>query len=154
MELRLSQAYPADDGDIKVVAHVLNVNYGHNRDIMEASKTLGGYAYLVHLIRENTKVMPPEKAIPKAMERCIEEGVLADYLTVNFEDTIEGLLSWWDEDEVRELWREEAREDGFAEGRNSLVEKMRELGVDPAIIERALAETQEMAPPAPDSREG
>lgn len=38
--------------DIKVRVRMVNINYGHNQELMEACEPLGEYAWLVGQIRE------------------------------------------------------------------------------------------------------
>ena len=93
------------------------MNEGHNTGIMEACETLAGYSHLIELTRSFAQVMSPADAIEAAIEQCIEEGVLRDYLVERRSEVISTFLTEWDEEEYRAFLRRESREDGFAEGR-------------------------------------
>ena len=57
-----------------------NINYGYNDDIMEACRTLKEYALYVERVRMYAKQMPLAEAVEKAVDECIEEDILADFL--------------------------------------------------------------------------
>ena len=59
-------------------ARMLNINYGHNHELMEKCKRLKEYAIFISRVRQYVKEIPsnPSKAIEKAVDECIEEGVL------------------------------------------------------------------------------
>lgn len=78
--LKLSEAYDGA-GDVEVIAHMLNINKGHNRQLMEACKPLADYAELVDRVRIfKSQSLSDEAAAKKAVSSCIEDGILADIL--------------------------------------------------------------------------
>ena len=82
-ELRLSDAFqqPTTQPDIEVVAHMLNINYGHNKELMERCRKLKEYAQFIdiirHYLREN-KQWSNEQAIReiylKPFEISVKQG--------------------------------------------------------------------------------
>ena len=65
--LKLSEAF-GDEADIEVRVTMLNINYGNNKKLMETSRQLKEYAWLVDAIRQNNKVLKNlEAAIDKAI---------------------------------------------------------------------------------------
>ncbi len=82
-EMHLSDAYKGA-GDIEVTAHIINVNVGHNKEMMGISKPLADYAEVIHRIQENTEMgtyKSREEAVAAAIESCIADNILADVLT-------------------------------------------------------------------------
>ncbi len=71
--LRLSNAFRNGPGDLEVMATVLNINEGFNRQIMEACDALRGYAHLVSLIRSFGATMNLDDAIHAAVQQCIAD---------------------------------------------------------------------------------
>lgn len=56
--LRLSDALPQGaDSDIEVTVHMLNINYGKNRELLDACKPLREYSWFVSEVRENKESM-------------------------------------------------------------------------------------------------
>ena len=78
--LRLSEAF-GGEGDIEVVVTMLNINYGKNRELMEACEPLSEYAWLVETIRENQRTMRNlEAAIDSAIDEMPDEFVIKRFL--------------------------------------------------------------------------
>lgn len=99
--------------DCKVV--VLNINLGHNRQIMQKCRKLEEYAIFIAKIRNYTsQKLSIEKAIDKATDECIREGVLERILRENREEVCSMLLAEYDEQAhiagEREIAKEEERE--------------------------------------------
>ena len=85
-EFRLSSAYenPTDDPDLELKVTMLNVNDGHNLELMEHCRTLKEYAKYVARVRKYvTQNIPLEEAVTRAVDECIEEGILAEFLMKN-----------------------------------------------------------------------
>ena len=49
--LRLSDSFDSAEGAVDVSCEVINVNWGHNREIAERCPALEGYSYFVERIR-------------------------------------------------------------------------------------------------------
>ena len=82
-ELRLTDSFAKKgEASLEVTATVLNINYDQNREILQKCKVLRDYSYLVYRIRENYQVKHNlDDAINKAIDRCIKEDVLREFLT-------------------------------------------------------------------------
>ena len=66
---------------MELTVRILDVNHESNSEVLGRSASLGGYSYLIAQIRGNESMgMKRDAAIKKAIEKCIEEGVLADTL--------------------------------------------------------------------------
>ena len=65
-------------------ALVLNVNYGHNKELMERCKTLKEYAQFIAIIRRNlAEGMKHQEAVEQAIDECILNDILAEILRKN-----------------------------------------------------------------------
>ena len=85
--LKLSNAFEssgdAQTGEgkrLELLVDVYNINSGHNGAIQEACQTPKGYAEFVSRVRGNQQMMPFEEAVNKAVDDCIRDGILADFL--------------------------------------------------------------------------
>ena len=120
-ELRLSDAFqqPTEQPDIEVVDHMLNINYGHNKELMERCQKLKEYAQFIdiirHYLREN-KQWSNEQAISKAIDDCIQNNILRDILQKERLRVMASILSEFDEVGYKEMIRDEAYEDGVEYG--------------------------------------
>ena len=59
---------------------MINLNHPDNRDMLTRCKPLSDYAYLVSKIQAYQKTISVEQAINKAVNDCISENILADFL--------------------------------------------------------------------------
>ena len=123
-ELRLSDLFLKTSDNmspaLECTAIMLNINLGHNRELMEKCHLLGEYAYFVALVREYLNTNTDEtEAVSRAVDECIKNGVLSEILRKNKAEVIDVILTEWDEEEFREFLKEEAKESGFQEGREA-----------------------------------
>lgn len=118
-EMRLSDAFLNGNelSGMELKVQVININYGHNQELMEKCQTLAGYSYFVGKVREYQQNMELKDAVWCAMEDCIEKGVLAEFLKDRRNDVVNALLTEYDEERVLRDLKEESFEDGVAEGR-------------------------------------
>lgn len=120
-ELRLSDAFQKGKGEktpcLECVATMLNINYGHNRRLMEKCRRLEEYSIFVFRVRENMKRnMGLRDAIDQAVDECAREGILADILIGQRTEVVSMILHMTQE-EHEKLVRKEERKEGRLEGR-------------------------------------
>ena len=136
-ELRLSDAFqqPTTQPDIEVVAHMLNINYGHNKELMERCRKLKEYAQFIDIIRHYLKEnehWSNEQAISKAIDDCIQNNILRDILQKERLRVMASILSEFDEVGYKEMIRQEAYEDAYEEGVEygvkTLIEFVQDIG--------------------------
>jgi hypothetical protein len=85
-EMKLSDAYehPTDRPELELICKVYNINKGKNKELLENCPVLKEYMVFVDYVRQYNLEMgydDLEKAINKAIDRCIEEGILKEFLT-------------------------------------------------------------------------
>ena len=117
-----------------------NINYRENNPLLKSCKTLEGYAKLVHYQRL-AKKQGARNSVDVAVQRCIREGILADYLKKNSKEVRNMLVAEYDYKTDIEVQREEAREEGMIEGghRNAL-ENARKLLLKSGLAEDVIAD--------------
>ena len=112
-ELKLSDAFEHKVEGYEWTATFLNINSGHNKELMQRCPELEGYAKLISYIRDNSyNGMEQERAVDEAVERCIKEGYLKEYLSQHIGEAKGMLLSGFDEEIYENGLREEGREEG------------------------------------------
>ena len=118
--LRLSDAYEKqlEEVELELTVTVYNINYGHNQKLLEACQTLNEYAQYVEVVREYAKEMPLAEAVESAVDSCIRQGILADFLRKNRAEVIEMSIFEYDEEKhlksEREIWITEGKQLGLA----------------------------------------
>ena len=60
--------------ELKVL--VININEGYNQKLMESCQILKEYAQYVSKVRTYKKTLSLNEAVEKAVEECIQEGIL------------------------------------------------------------------------------
>ena len=129
-EFRLSSAYenPTEDPDLELRVTMLNVNDGHNNELMEHCRTLKEYAQYVARVRKYAAEpgMALEEAVERAVEECIKEGILEEFLTKNKAEVIKMSIYEYDkefeEKKLRKAEYEAGVEAGIELGERSLLE--------------------------------
>ena len=127
-ELRLSSAFECLTGEpkLELIVTVLNVNEGHNADLMQHCSMLKEYAQYVARVRHYASDMPLNQAVKRAVDECIREGILAEFLARNRNEVISMSIFEYDKElEEKKLRKAEfeagleaGHEAGFAEGEN------------------------------------
>ena len=145
-ELCLSRLYSVDEEEIwlelKVVA--LNINMGHNKELMEACQTLWEYAEYVRRVRLYRKEMSIEEAVERAITECIAEGILREFLMKNRAEAKAVSIYEYSEEEYIRIEREDAFQAGIEQEKiNTNREKERaDTEKERADIEKERADTE------------
>ena len=143
-------------------AVMLNVNSGHNKELMEMSHTLWEYAEYTARVREYAEVMELEEAVERAIEECIQEGILKEFLEKNRAEAKNMSIFEYDQEKHIKQEREEAWEEGRKEGKKAgerdmllkLAEKKLRKGKTIAEIAEELEESEKTIKEILDSRKG
>ena len=77
----LSDLYGAAEKEHRLELKVLmlNINIGHNPELMKASRTLWEYAEYTGRVRKYAKEFPVADAVEQAITECIQEGILKNF---------------------------------------------------------------------------
>lgn len=129
MELKLSDAYELTEEEpaLELKVTVLNINAGMNKCVKEKCPVLGDYIKYVDKVRSYAKKMELELAVELAIEDCIAENVLRDFLvSQRAEVTMVSIFEYDEERELR-LIREGEREIGREIGRQEMQEENQKI---------------------------
>ena len=114
--LRLSDAFEKNSQpDIEVKVTMININYGHNKDLMSVCKPLNEYAWFVDKIR-NSKTNTFEESIDKALSEMPADFLIKPFLMANKAEVKHMCITEYDESRTLAEQREEGKEEGRAEG--------------------------------------
>lgn len=120
MELKLSDCFENTDNEtpcLECTATMLNINYGHNQELMKHCRRLEEYSIFVQCVREYIQSEPSvEDALGKAIDTCIHQDVLADFLKKHRAEVTNMILTTYDKDLYEKTLKEDAREEGREEG--------------------------------------
>ncbi len=145
--LRLSDAFEKREEEpaVECVAKFININYGHNQELMQKCERLGEYSYFVASVRNYLKEGHNQKeAVTCAVNECIEKGILKDVLEKHRAEVVDMFLTTFDKKMYEEALREEGREEieeKYAEQSKQLAELSKdhaELSKDHAELSKQL----------------
>ena len=121
--LKLSDSFDSES-DIEVVVTMINVNYGHNKELMEACKPLEEYAFFIDRVRMYQKDSDNlEEAIDKAVEDLPDNSMIKQFLMINKAEVKRMCITEYDEERTLNETREEGREEGALQTLIKLVTK-------------------------------
>ena len=124
-EHRLSSAFGhlSSEPKLELIVTVLNINEGHNALLMEHCKTLREYAQYVAKVRKYTADMSLNEAVECAVDECIKENILADFLRKNRAEVISMSIFEYDKEEEEKKLRKAEYEAGVEAGEKSGIQK-------------------------------
>ena len=148
--LKLSDSYEKkqDNPELELTVTMYNINYGCNEEIMDACRTLKEYALYVERVRTYANQMPLAEAVEKAVDECIAEGILSEFLRKNRAEAIKVSIYEYDEELHFKTLFEEGVEKGRELGREqteSCLNKLNSILIDMGRISDLKRATQDKA---------
>lgn len=135
--LRLSDAFAQKGGEpaLECRAVMLNINYGHNKDLMQKCRKLKEYAFFVALVRKKlSDEKARKKAVAEAVDECINKGILRDILVKNRAEVIGMILTNFDQEEYEKTIRDESYKEGVQQGVEQGMEQGIRLGQTDFVV--------------------
>lgn len=116
--LRLSDSYwkREEDPCLELKVLMLNINAGKNQKLKDACPVLKEYMVYIGKVREYLKEQELPKAVEMAVDECIKEGVLTEFLSRNRAEAIQMSIFEYDEERELAIIRRDEREIGVAQG--------------------------------------
>ena len=154
-ELKLSDMFKAPPVSrapaLECIATMLNINYGHNKELMEKCQRLREYAVFVETVRQELSTGTDfDQSVANAVDICINGNILKDILTDQKAEVIQMILETYDE----ELHNKTLKQEGYLEGLNTgicnLISTLQELNLS---REETLAKIREKYNLSPEDAE-
>ena len=127
--------------DLELKVLTLNINEGHNGELMEQCRVLKEYAQYVSRVRKYVRKMGLDAAVHRAVDECIREGILAEFLQQNRAEVEAVSIFEYDKEEEERKLREAEYEGGWQAGlqagqRAAILQMAREFQLeDEAVTE-------------------
>ena len=118
-EMKLSDAFMAECDRIalEVTVKFINVNYEKGAEILKRCKAMEGYSLLLHMIREECEATGELKtAIENCIRKCVEEGIIADFLKEHGGEVMSFLFEKLTREECEAIREADGFEEGYAKG--------------------------------------
>ena len=137
--LKLSDAFANKnvEGDMEITVTMLNINYNHNRELLEECEVLRGYSLYNEKFREYNRErnLTKAEAANKAINYCIENNVLAEFFTKRRNEVVGMILEYTAEQAEkdiakleREISEKEQRIEGLGQELSEKEERIEGLG--------------------------
>jgi len=119
-ELKLSDMFrdlgESEVPNLELTVKVYNINKGHNEELVNRCAVLREYSAFVYLVKEYVKSMDLGDAILRAIDDCMRQDILKDFLEQHSQEVYNMLYGDWNMDEALEVRAEEAEAKGIAIG--------------------------------------
>lgn len=128
MVLKLSDMYEVaqESPKLELRVRMLNINRGHNKELLKSCKTLADYTEYTARVRDYAGVMSLDEAVERAIAECISEGILAEFLKKNRAEAKKVSIYEYNEEEHMRM----EREDFFARGKKAGIEEGKRAGIE------------------------
>ena len=145
-ENSLSEAYENLIGEPRLELKVitLNINEGHNKELMEQCQILREYAQYVAKVRKYTKEMELDVAVECAVDECIREGILKDFLRENRAEVIAMSIFEYNKEEEDKKLRKAEYEAGYDSGYGTGYDAGKQNGLELGISKGEVKEKQKI----------
>jgi predicted transposase/invertase (TIGR01784 family) len=149
--IKLSELFESTEGlgfpkkefpALELEAKVININEGKNEEIAKKCRTLAQYSALISKVRDYQKEgLSLKGAIRKAVPYCRKHDILKEFMEGHAKEVMNMLTTEWNWDTAKEVWQEEAREEGIeiglSQGREEIL-KLFEQGLSIEEIKKRL----------------
>ena len=127
--MKLSDAFGGDDSSLELIVHSVNINLGLHAEILNKCNFLNQYSTLIFYVKLGLKQkMSRRNAIINAINRCIQENIMKDYLIQKQEEVFSMLDLQWNFEDAKKAWRAEGFQEGRDEERDSIALNMLRKG--------------------------
>lgn len=134
--MKLSDSFEQSrEVNLELTVVQLNINPGYNEELKSNCPTLYQYMLYVEKVRTYTELLPIEESIRKAVDECIKEGILREFLIKNKAEAIQMSIFEYDEELHKRTLREEGYEEGMACGMEQGLVRGRSEGKAEGILE-------------------
>lgn len=125
-QMRLSDAYThnEDEPHLELVVTQININPGYNEALLRRCPVLGEYMSYVDKVRTYQKEMSLDEAVDRAVNECIAEGILADFLRANKAEVTNMSIYEYDEELHIKTMMDIGREEGYEAGMIDVAKEM------------------------------
>lgn len=121
--MRLSDAFRMQEKEpqLEIRVLILNINEGYNTELKKQCRTLDEYMQYVDRVRGYAVFMSMEEAVDRAVDECINKGILKDFLLANKAEVKRMSIYEYDEEAARQAIRIEEYERGIEKGIEVLI---------------------------------
>lgn len=126
--LCLSDAFmkPPGGNSVELAVKVININTSKAHGILKKCRVLQEYSLFIDAVRKYEK---EENGMKKAIEECIREGILSEYLKRKGSEVRNMLVAEYDYETDVRTKQEEAKQEGMEQEKIETVRRMLKMGI-------------------------
>ena len=127
---------------------VYNLNTGKNDELLEKCRPLKEYMIFINKVREysDDKGVDIKTAITKAIDYCIEENIMREFLIKHKAEVFSVCITEFDEKIYEAELKQEVREEEREKNILTTISILRGLGLDDSTIAQQISEKFELTP--------
>ena len=115
--MKLSDAFGGDSSSLELIVNSININLDKCVDVVKNCNYLNNYSTLIAYVRQGKKQgLTNRDAIIQAIDRCIDENIMRDYLIRKREEVYTMLDYQWNLEDAQKVWFQEGIEKGIGQG--------------------------------------
>ena len=115
--LSLSSCFEEGDSDIELKVTMMNVNYGHNQELLKKCKPLKEYSWFIDAINRNQRELGKiEDAVNAALREMPDDFEIKQFLMANKAEVTKMCITEYNEAETMNGFKQEGIEEGAAIG--------------------------------------
>ena len=132
--LKLSDAFieKAMEANLELTVKVININRQNRHPVLKNCKMMREYSIFVETVRK-WKAIDTQSGFEKAVEECISNNILREYLKRKTKEVLNMLVAEYDYETDIAVQRAEEREIAFAEGIERGIEQGISQGIEQGI---------------------
>ena len=137
--LKLSESFieRGTETNLELTVKVININRQNRHPVLKNCKTMHEYSIFVETVRK-WKEIDSQNGFEKAVEECIENNILREYLKRKTKEVLNMLLAEYDYETDIAVQRAEEHEIAFAEGIEQGIEQGIQQGFSDGSYQKAL----------------
>ena len=137
MEQKISDCFemPEKEPELELKVRIYNINLGMNESLKERCPFLKEYMIYVDKVRNYAEKMRLKEAVELAVDECIGEGVLREFLLKQKNEVVKMSIYEYDEEREMKLIRQDEREMGIQEGvMSGVLQSIRNIMINMNVV--------------------
>ena len=145
-EMRLSEAFGGDSSSLELIVTSFNINYGLNQPLLDKCRYLKDYATLVGKVKQGiANGFSLRDAIIQAVNFCINNDVMKQFLLDNEKDVFNMLALQWNIDDAKKAWFQDGKDEKSEEIAIKMLRKGKDFEEIQEFTDLSMQRIQELA---------
>ena len=145
-KMRLSEAFGGDSSSLELIVNSFNINYGLNQPLLDKCRYLKDYSILVGKVKQGiANGLSLRDAIIQAVNFCINNDVMKQFLLENEKDVFNMLALQWNIDDAKKAWFQDGKDEKSEEIAIKMLRKGKDFEEIQEFTDLPIQRIQELA---------